>query len=148
VKKPKKNLLSNIISTYQGFKTMRSVQEKKPEDQSAYPVYFRYFRINEIAVALTYKHKESSLLNTKNLRIIIKPFIKHGKFVTFAKMVSKFEHFCNRSLIYQIPSIIKQKILKIGLNKDEDEDELDLKSGDLKIEKAKQILFGKFAQDA
>ena len=76
-------------------KTIRNYKSKNKDEQNIrHPVYFRYFRINEIGVSLTYKHSESSWLNTKNLRIIIKPFIKHGKFITMAKMLDKYESFC------------------------------------------------------
>ena len=76
-------------------KTIRNYKSKTKDDQNIrHPVYFRYFRINEIGVSLTYKHSESSWLNTKNLRIVIKPFIKHGKFITMAKMLDKYESFC------------------------------------------------------
>jgi hypothetical protein len=62
------------------FKTVRNIKLKvDKEEKVRHPMYFRYFRINEIGVALTYKHSDSSLLNTKNLRITIKPFLKHCK---------------------------------------------------------------------
>ena len=89
-------------------KIIRNYKSKTKDDQNIrHPVYFRYFRINEIGVSLTYKHSESSWLNTKNLRIVIKPSIKHGKFMTMTKMLDKYESFVNKSLVYQLPSIIK-----------------------------------------
>ena len=138
------NISKRISNT---FKTMRSVKRKTTEDTVVrHPVYFRYFRINEIGVSLTYKHSESSMLNTKNLRIVIKPFIKHSRFVTFQKMLTKYEKFWKKSLIYQIPSILKQKLLKITLSKDDDDDDFkNDKQGDQKLIKAKQILFGKYS---
>ena len=142
------NISKRISST---FKTMRSVKRNKNTDDSVvrHPVYFRYFRINEIGVSLTYKHSESSMLNTKNLRIIIKPFIKHSKFVTFQKMLNKYEKFCKKSLVYQIPSILKQKLLRITLSKDDDDDDFkDDQYGDQRLIKAKQILFGKYSYNA
>lgn len=64
------------------FKTVRNIKPKQDKEESfRHPMYFRYFRINEIGVALTYKHSENSLLNTKNLRITIKPFLKHCKYI-------------------------------------------------------------------
>jgi hypothetical protein len=56
-------------------------------------------------------------------------------------MIGKFENFCKLNLVYRIPSIIKQKLLKIRMNIDEDEDELDFKSRNFKVEKAKQIFW-------
>lgn len=130
------------------FKTMRNIKPKADNGNFVrHPVFFRYFRINEIGVALTYKHSDSSMLNTKNLRITIKPFIKHCKFVNFQKMLSKYEHFLKRSLVIQLPSIIKQKLLKITLSKDEDDDDVydGIDREEAKSLKARQILFGKYA---
>jgi hypothetical protein len=124
-------------------RTIRNVRKDKDQEDVRHPVYFKYFRINEIGVSLTYKHSDSSMLNTKNLRIIIKPFIKQGKFVSFQKMLSKYENFCKKSLIYQIPSILKQKLLKITLSKDDDRD--DDQEGDIKHKRARKILFGDYA---
>ena len=136
------NISKKISNT---FKTMRNIKKKQSDDTTAFPIYFRYFRINEIGVSLTYKHSDNSMLNTKNLRIIIKPFIKHSKFVPIAKMLNKYEKFWKKSLIYQIPSIIKQKLLKITLSKDEDDDDTRYqRDGNQKLVKAKKILFGKY----
>lgn len=141
------NLSKKITSK---FKTMRNVQPGgKDEGGAKHPVFFRYFRINEIGVEVTYKHKESSMLNTKNLRITVKPFIRHSNFMTFPKMLAKYENFCKKSMVYQIPSIIKQKWLKITLAKDDDEDDInDEDRANSKIQKAKHILFGKYADYA
>ena len=147
-KKPKSAFSLNNISQRisNTFKTIRNIKKTKSDESTVYPVYFRYLRINEIGVSLTYKHSDGSMLNTKNLRIIIKPFIKHSKFVTFQRMLNKYERFWKRSLIYQIPSILKQKLLKITLSKDEDDDEFrNDQEGNQNFTKAKQILFGKFA---
>jgi hypothetical protein len=135
-----KKMISNKVKTIRNY-----ASKSKDEKVVRHPVYFRYFRINEIGVSLTYKHGENSMLNTKNLRIIIKPFIKHGKFITFQKMLSKYEKFCKRSLIYQIPSILKQKLLKITLSKDDDDYEDELED-ELKSVKSRTILFGNYAK--
>lgn len=53
--------------------------------------------------------------------------------------------FANKSLVYQLPSIVKQKILKITLSKDEDDYEDELED-DLKSMKSRNILFGNYAK--
>ena len=79
--KQKKTLMGNLGNALvKPFRTLRNLNPKEKKEKTVgLPVYFRYFSINEIGVALTYKHSESSFLNTKNLRITIKPFIKNGK---------------------------------------------------------------------
>lgn len=139
------NSLSKMITNK--VRKIRNYKKKDKNDQTVrYPVFFRYFRINEIGVSLTYKHSNNSWLNTKNLRIVIKPFIKHCKFITLQKMLSKYESFCKKSLIYQLPSIIKQKILKITLAKDNDDDFEDDLEDDIKSMKSRMILFGNYAK--
>ncbi|CAI2377773.1 unnamed protein product [Moneuplotes crassus] len=150
-KKPKKTILGDLGSAIaKPFKTVRNIKSReKKEKSTALPVFFRYFSINEICVVLTYKHSESSWLNTKNLRITIKPFIKNAKFMTFARMLAKYEKFCKKNLIKQLPSIIKQKILKISMNIEDDDDDindLNPNSAEYKTKRAKNIIFGRYAE--
>ncbi len=69
-------------------------------------------RLNEIAVSITYHHNKSSFLNTKDLKVRLAPFIRHGKFVSFRKIFEKTEGHMKKQFVAQIPSLIKQKFLK------------------------------------
>ena len=77
-----------------------------------FPIFFRYTRMNEIIVSITYFHKKNSFFNSKDLKIKITPFIRHGKFVNFERLFEKYEHHCNNNFIKQIPSLLKQKLLR------------------------------------
>ena len=64
-------------------------------------------------------------------------------------MLSKYENFCKKNLIKQLPSILKQKILKISMAiKDDDDDynEHNQNSAEYKVMNAKRIIFGKYAE--
>jgi hypothetical protein len=77
-----------------------------------FPIFFRYIRMNEIIVSITYFHKKNSFFISKDLKIKITPFIRHGKFVNFERLFEKYEHHCNNNFIKQIPSLLKQKLLR------------------------------------
>ena len=81
-----------------------------------YPIFFRYMRMNEIGVSITYYHNKNSFFNSKDLKIKIIPFIRHGKFVTFKRIFEKYGHHCKKHFISQIPSLIKQKFLQTREN--------------------------------
>jgi hypothetical protein len=68
--------------------------------------------MNEVIVSITYFHKKNSFFNSKDLKIKISPFIRHGKFVNFKRLFEKYEHHCKHNFIKQIPSLIKQKFLR------------------------------------
>ena len=55
--------------------------------------------MNEIVVSITYFHSKNSFFNTKNLKIKINPFIRHGKFVAFKKIFEKYENHCKKNFI-------------------------------------------------
>ena len=52
--------------------------------------------MNEIGVSITYFHKKNSFFNTKDLKIKLAPFIRHGKFVSFKRIFEKYEHHCKK----------------------------------------------------
>ena len=82
-------------------------------------MFFKYFRMNEISVTITYFHDKNSFLNSKELRVKLKPFISHYKFLPFKKMFDNYEHHCKKVFISQIPNILKQKFLKAKEKVDE-----------------------------
>ena len=57
------------------------------KDQLQFRSFFRYLRINEIRVNLTYIHSKSSRLNVSNMDVRLAPFIKHGKFQTLQQVL-------------------------------------------------------------
>jgi hypothetical protein len=40
-------------------------------------MFFKYFRMNEINMKVTYFHEKSSFLNSKDLEVKLSPFISH-----------------------------------------------------------------------
>jgi hypothetical protein len=61
-----------------------------------FPIFFRYMRMNDFNVSMTYYHNKSSFLNTKDLKLRIAPFIRHGKFVTFKRIFDKYRNHCKK----------------------------------------------------
>jgi hypothetical protein len=62
---------------------------KTDQVKAEFPIFFRYTRMNEIIVSITYFHKKNSFFNSKDLKIKITPFIRHGKFVNFQEALRK-----------------------------------------------------------
>ena len=87
--------------------------------QELEPVFFKYFRMNEIQMKIDYFHDKNSFLNSKDLRIKLTPFISHYKFLPGKKMFDIYEGHCKRVFISQIPNILKQKFLKAKQKVDE-----------------------------
>lgn len=83
------------------------------------PVFFKYFRMNEISMNITYFHEERSLLNSKDLTIKLAPYISHYKFLPFKRMFDNYESHCKKVFVSQIPNIIKQKFLQAKQRVDE-----------------------------
>jgi hypothetical protein len=84
-----------------------------------FPVFFKYFRMNEISMTITYYHEKNSFLNSKDLRVKLAPFISHYKFLPFKRMFDNYEGHCKKVFISQIPNILKQKFLKAKQKVDE-----------------------------
>ena len=84
-----------------------------------FPVFFKYFRMNEIIMNITYFHEERSLLNSKDLTIKLAPYISHYKFVPFKRMFDNYESHCKKVFVSQIPNILKQKFLQAKQRVDE-----------------------------
>ncbi|CDW78547.1 UNKNOWN [Stylonychia lemnae] len=127
----------------------------KGQQQKSFPIFFRYMRMNEINVSITYFQNKNSFFNTKNLKIKMAPFIRHGKFVTFKKIFEKYERHCKQNFISQIPNLIKQRFLqtkenlKVGKTKEDMEDELEEQQEqkkEIKLQLARKLLFGEFAE--
>ena len=78
----------------------------------AFPVFFKYFRMNEINMSITYFHEKNSFLNSKDLNIKLSAFTTHYQFMAFKEMFVKYEKHCKSSFINQIPNILTQKFLK------------------------------------
>lgn len=72
---------------------------KNEHAKSEFPIFFRYTRMNEVMVSITYFHKKNSFFNTKDLKIKLTPFIRHGKFVNFKRLYEKYEHHCKKNFI-------------------------------------------------
>ena len=51
--------------------------------QGEVPIFFRYMRMNEISMTITYFHKNKSWMNAKEMKVNLAPFIRHGKFNRF-----------------------------------------------------------------
>lgn len=109
--------------------------------------------MNEIGVSITYHHNKNSFFNSKDLKIKIDPFIRHGKFVTFKRIFEKYEHHCKKNFISQIPSLLKQRFLQTRENLkgtktvddiDDDFEEQQEMKKELKLANARKILFGEF----
>lgn len=64
-----------------------------------FPVFFKYFRMNEIIMNITYFHEERSLLNSKDLTIKLAPYISHYKFVPFKRMFDNYESHCKKVFV-------------------------------------------------
>ena len=93
-----------------------NIVKTSDKSKTEFPIFFRYTRMNEIIVSITYFHKKNSFFNSKDLKIKITPFIRHGKFVNFKRLFEKYEHHCKHNFIKQIPSLIKQKFLQTREN--------------------------------
>jgi len=143
---------------------------KTDQAKAEIPIFFRYTRMNEIIVSITYFHKKNSFFNSKDLKIKISPFIRHGKFVNFKRLFEKYEHHCKNNFIKQIPSLIKQKFLqtretlKGGVKQaagqvmgrggaseyaleDDDDDEKMEGRKEVKLKNARKIMFGEYYHD-
>lgn len=130
------------------------------EKKADFPIYFRYTRMNEVMVSITYFHQKNSFFNSKDLKIKLTPFIRHGKFINFKRLFEKYENHCKKNFIKQIPSLLKQKFLQTRENfkgvrpggggkgyDDEDEEDDDDKmenKKEIKLHNARRILFGEF----
>jgi len=77
----------------------------------SFPVFFRYMRMNEVSVNITYYHKKSHLLNIKEFKLKLPPLISHGTFLTYRETLLSYEKHCKRNFISQIPDIFKKKFL-------------------------------------
>ena len=129
--------------------------------------------MNEIMVSITYFHKKNSFFNSKDLKVKLTPFIRHGKFINFKRLFEKYENHCKKNFIKQIPSLLKQKFLqtrenfkgvsglKAGhhggggnggagnniadyLQDDDDDDDRIENKKEIKLQSARRILFGEF----
>ncbi len=80
---------------------------KTEQAKQEFPIFFRYTRMNEIMVSITYFHKKNSFFNSKDLKIKLTPFIRHQKFNTYKRLFEKYENHCKKNFIKQIPSLIK-----------------------------------------
>lgn len=58
---------------------MEKSKTAKQEDKE-FQSFFRYLRINEIQVQITYIHSPRSSLNVHQMPLRLNPFIIHGKF--------------------------------------------------------------------
>jgi len=117
------------------------------------PIFIRYMRMNEIEVWLTYFHSKSSFINTKELKLKVTPFIRHGKFATPKKIFDKYKSHCKKALVGQIPSILKQKFLMTKQKidgyrrtdeKEDEGDEINEIKKEIKLENARRILLGDY----
>ena len=97
------------------------MQQKKLKKISVqeFPIFFKYCRMNEISMTITYFHENNSFLNSKELKIKLKPFISHYKFLPLKKMFDNYESHCKKVFVSQIPNILKQKFLKAKQKVDE-----------------------------
>jgi len=77
----------------------KNVQPIKKLVAQDFPVFFKYFRMNEINMTITYYHEKNSFLNTQDLRIRLKPFISHYKFLPFKKMFDNYESHTKKNFI-------------------------------------------------
>lgn len=114
--------------------------------------------MNEVMVSITYFHKKNSFFNSKDLKIKLTPFIRHGKFVNFKRLFDKYEGHCKKNFIKQIPSLIKQKFLQTRENfkgvkgadavedDDDDDDKMENRK-EIKLHNARKILFGEFYEN-
>ena len=94
-------------------------KKTNPVINEVFPVFFKYFRMNEIQMTITYFHDKNSFLNSKELKVKLTPFISHYKFLPFKKMFDNYEGHCKKVFISQIPNILKQKFLKAKQKVDE-----------------------------
>lgn len=70
-------------------------------------MFFKYFRMNEVDMTITYFHEKNSFLNSKELNIKLSPFIQHYNFMPFKTIFVNYEKHCKKSFISQIPNILK-----------------------------------------
>jgi hypothetical protein len=101
----------------ENLKTGKQLSTVKAHPQ--FPVFFKYFRMNEIQMNITYFHEKNSFLNSKDLWIKLAPFISHYKFLPHKKMYDNYQGHCKKVFISQIPNILKQKFLKAKQKVDE-----------------------------
>ena len=122
--------------------------------QQAFPNFFRYMRINEIQVQISYYHAPTHIANIKNFQLKMPAFISHGTFTTFRKALESYERHSKRNFISQIPNLIGRKFLqmreKVKDNmKEEIKDENDQRDKEIKKEMrktyARKIIQGDFA---
>lgn len=64
-----------------------------------FPIFFKYCRMNEISMTITYFHENNSFLNSKELKVKLKPFISHYKFLPPKKMFDNYENHCKKVFI-------------------------------------------------
>lgn len=86
-----------------------TVSQKDQQFQS----FFRYLRINEIQVQITYIHSKKSTLNVHNMNLRLQPFIIHGKFQTMQQVLNEYEKHCKRRVLSQTPNLINHLIFKV-----------------------------------
>ena len=96
-----------------------SLPKRQEQETAVFPVFFKYFRMNEINMNITYFHEKSSFLNSKDLQIKLSPFISHYQFMPFQAMFVNYEKHCRKSFINQIPNILTQRFLKVQSKVDE-----------------------------
>ena len=82
-------------------------------------MFFKYFRMNEISMTITYYHEKNSFLNSKDLKVKLAPFISHNKFLPLKKMFDQYESHCKKNFVSKIPNLLKQKFLKAKQKVDE-----------------------------
>lgn len=64
-----------------------------------FPVFFKYFRMNEISMKITYHHEQNSFLNLRDQQVKLCPFISHYKFLPFKQMFDNYEKHCKRQFV-------------------------------------------------
>jgi len=62
-------------------------------------------RINEIKVQISYFHAHHHLLNIRDFKLKMPPYISHGTFATFRKALESYETHSKRNFISQIPEL-------------------------------------------
>ena len=80
------NRIENQNSGDRNDQLLKKVKQKNMDQYIDFPVFFKYFRMNEIQMSITYHHEKNSFLNSKDLTVKLTPFISHYKFVPFRKM--------------------------------------------------------------
>lgn len=77
----------------------RKMNSQAKINSAVFPVFFKYFRMNEINVTITYFHEKNSFLNSKDLHVKLAPFVSHYKFIPFKKMFDQYEGHCKKVFI-------------------------------------------------